>query len=94
MIAVRPEDGTIIYAFGGFSVAARSATGAPERSWQDVADSTLASAGGDLKAALLSLPGAKLIQEGAVNTADLPAGRAGAHIPDPSADARKGAGRR
>lgn len=94
MIAVRLEDGTTIYAFGSFSVFARSATGAPDRYWQDVADSALASAGGDLKTALLSLPGAKLIQDGAVNPADRPAGRAGAHVPDRSAHARKQAGRR
>lgn len=66
MIAVELEDGTTIYAFGRSSVLARDAAGAPDSHWQSVAESSLAGAGGDLRAALTGLPGARLIHEGPV----------------------------
>ena len=67
MIAVQLEDGTTIYAFGRFSVFARNAAGAPYSYWQSVAESSLAGAGGDLRAALTERPGARLIHEGPVD---------------------------
>lgn len=66
VIAVRLEDGTTVYAFGQFSVCARTAAGTPDRFWQRIAEKSVADAGGDLRVGLAGLPGAKLVHEGPV----------------------------
>jgi hypothetical protein len=66
MIAVRLEDGSMVYGFGRAGVVAKNPLGQPDRYWEELAERNV-EACGDLWRGLATLPGATVVLSGSAD---------------------------